>query len=164
MEWEGKVSAATTICAASGEPLAPGSACISALVQEADGTFARRDFAPAGWASQDQGRFLSWWKRVVPQPGKKAFKLDADLLRKLFIDLRDSDDARRRALGYVCCLALIRLKSLRLVRIAREGGRSWMVLEERGGAGGQLRIEDPRLSAEDEAAITEELMQVIGAP
>jgi hypothetical protein len=162
MDWEGKVASVTARCAATGVDLVPGTACVSALVQVEGGRFERRDFTASAWTDQDPAVFVSWWRRTIPAAAPGKLRLDADLLRKLLLDLRDHDDPRRRALAYVCALALVRLRVLRWVQAVGDADGTWIVLAERGAQGAQLRLRDPRLDPVEEAALHADLLAALG--
>ncbi len=162
MEWEGKVGAPHAVCAASGRTLAPGEHVYGVLVQQ-DGAFTRLDIAAEAWDAYDHSAALSWWRRTVPLPERKAarVRLDAAALQRIFADLADATDPGRMAFRYVVALCLTRARKLSLERIVRDpDGTAWLALLERGGI--RHRLRDPVLKAEDEAALTEQLLAVAG--
>ncbi len=160
MDWDGKVGAPQTLCAATGRVLTPGEQVYGVLVQR-EGGFARLDVAAEAWDTYDHSASLSWWRRTVPMPEKPRarIRLDPAALARIFADLADSTDAQRQAFRYVVGLCLLRARKLALERIEHEpDGTPWLVLTERGGI--RHRLRDPRLRAEDEAGLTDQLLSV----
>jgi hypothetical protein len=162
MEWDGKVANASFACSATGRVLAPGEVFFSGLVTDGPG-FARRDFAPEAWTSQDPASFLSWWRQRVPEPDPKRrqVRLDKDLLLKLFTDLRNARERPSQCLCYVIALCLVRAKAFGLVSVAEEGGQPWLYLDHKAD-GVRLRVRDPRMDAAEQEAVQRSLMDIIG--
>jgi len=163
MDWDGKVGAPQALCAATGRVLAPGEQVYGVLVLR-EGGFARLDVAAEAWEGYDRTAALSWWRRTVPQPEKpKArIRLDPAALARIFADLAESQDGPRLAFRYIVGLCLLRARKLVLQRIEHEAdGTPWLILAERGGD--RHRLRDPRLRAEDEAGLTEQLLAVAAA-
>lgn len=166
MEWDGKVGAPQVVCASSGRSLAAGEQVFGVLVQR-DGTFARLDISAEAWPAYDRSGALSWWRRTVPEPERRPerVRLDPAALGRIFADLADSEDPQRQAFRYIVALCLTRARKLSMERIEHDpDGTAWLVLVERGGI--RHRLRDPRLKAEDEASLTDQLLAVAeaGAP
>jgi len=162
MEWDGKVAGATFACTSSGRALLPGEAFFSGLVLAGAG-FARRDFSPEAWIAQDPAAFLSWWRQrvPVPDPKRRQVKLDKDLLLKLFTDLRLARDRPTQCLAYVIALCLVRAKAFVLASVGDEDGQSWLYLNHKAD-GVRLRVRDPRLTAEEQTAVQQQLLEIVG--
>jgi hypothetical protein len=162
MEWDGKVAGASFSCAVSGRTLVPGEVFFSGLVAAGAG-FARRDFAPESWTAQDPAAFLSWWRQRVPEPDprRRQVKLDKDLLLKLFTDLRGARDRSTQCLCYVIALCLVRAKAFALAKVSEEDGQPWLYLDHKAD-GIRLRLRDPRLTADEQAAVQQQLLDIIG--
>lgn len=163
MEWDGKIGAPQAVCASSGRTLAPGEQVYGVLVQR-DGAFMRLDISTEAWPAFDQSGALSWWRRLVPEPERKAerVRLDPAALARIFADLADSEDPQRQAFRYIVALCLTRARKLSMERIDRDrDGTAWLVLVERGGI--RHRLRDPQLKAEDEASLTDQLLAIASA-
>ena len=160
MDWDGKVGAPQALCAACGRILEPGEQVYGVLAQQA-GVFVRLDIAPEAWEAFDHTAALSWWRRTVPLPEKRAarVRLDPAALARIFADLADSEDPQRLAFRYIVGLCLLRARKLALERIEKSAdSSSWLILTERGGI--RHRLRDPGLKPEDEAGLTDQLLAV----
>jgi len=169
MEWDGKVGAPTLLCLASGRPLAPGERFFSAL-RASEALFVREDFSEAAWAAIDKTPYVSWWRRTVPADSgrRQTLKLDAEVLRQLFRDLKDSTSRSSQCFCYVVALCLVRIRVLRLRDIEHRDGQPYLLLEDRQ-ADCVHRLRDPRMNPDEEDQVRRNLMQVIaidgsGAP
>ena len=163
MDWDGKVGAPQALCAASGRVLEPGEQVYGVLVQQG-GAFVRLDVAAEAWDAFDRSAALSWWRRTVPVPEKRAarVRLDPAALARIFADLADSDDQQRLAFRYIVGLCLLRARKLILERIENTpDGSAWLILSERGGL--RHRLRDPGLRPADEAGLTDQLLAVASA-
>lgn len=171
-------------CAATGEPLAPGTPCVTALCEapdpaEADagtpfGLFLRRvDVARPAWESgfRPAGLFC-FWRGVVQEPGKsKRVLIDDEALLDLFGRLEGDERAARVAFRFVLMLMLIRKRLLKVVEQRTEPGADggpdrefWLVLPRgSGGAddGAPVRVENPRLKDSDVQEIADQLGEVL---
>ncbi len=161
MEWEGKVSLATHRCAATGEAIPPGDWCWSALVLDG-GAFVRRDHSANGWATADRSAILSWWKVKVPEPSKvrPKLRLDAAVLRRIFTDLKDAPARPQRCFAYVVALCLVRIRAFRILDISRTDAAAIILFEDRSGKVAH-RLPDPGMTPEEEAAMHENLLNVV---
>jgi hypothetical protein len=164
MDWEGKVGAPQALCAASGRPLAAGESVFGVLVQR-DGAFQRLDIAAEAWDAWDRSAALSWWRRIVPEPERRParVRLDPAALARIFADLDGTQDPRQQAFRYIVALCLTRARKMTLERIDRDpDGSTWLALVERGGV--RHRLRDPSLTADDESALTDQLLAVAAGP
>jgi hypothetical protein len=161
MDWEGKVRSATFACASTGRPLAPGEVFFSGLVQAGDGGFARTDWSAEAWDAVDKAPLLSWWRQRVPRPetDRRQVRLDKDLLRRLFTDLQHARERDRQCLCYVILLCLVRARAFALLEVDPEG--PWLLVEDRADKV-RLRVRDPRMGPEDEAAVLARLVDIVG--
>jgi hypothetical protein len=165
MDWEGKVESPKLVCAVSGEALAPGSPFFSTLLFH-EGHFVRRDFSPAAWPGQDQAAFISWWKQRVPdEEGGKPKPVDAEALRRMFEALKDSTERPQQCFAYVVLLFLVRARKMRFRDSLREGGRSYLLVEDRA-LRCVYKVRDPEMTPDEEQRVQRNLMEVIelGAP
>ncbi|MCK6487007.1 MAG: hypothetical protein L6R48_01480 [Planctomycetes bacterium] len=161
MDWDGKISASTLTCAASGRALAPGEVFFSGLVANPDTTFARRDFSEECWETADRAGFVSWWRQRVPKPqeNRRQVKLDIGVLRKLFVDLRDIPRRPEQCLCYVVALCLVRARAFRL-DAHPEGTRAELVLEDKEDHA-RWRLGDPGMTEADIARVQQALLSII---
>lgn len=140
-------------CAASGEPLEPGTDCISALVED-DGQFMRVDFAAAHW-SEPPG-CVGHWTTVVPEPEAKAATIDAESLFARFEQLAEEDAPHQGPLTYVMALWLMRRRRLRLTGSETIDSVDRITLAGSGGEG-PFAIRDQQLSQADAETLQAEL-------
>ena len=139
----------STVCSATGQPLVPGSTCVSVLVEE-DGRFQRYDYAEEVWEASEA--CLGFWRREVPQPEAKAKTLDADTLIERLEQLAEEDVPAQAPLAFVMALWLMRRRRLRLDGSETVDGIPRLVLS--GSAGeGPFSIRDQQLSAADSEAL-----------
>ena len=98
-------------CAATGQPLAPGSVCHSVVV-ERDGQFVRLDYSPAGWQGPPPSA-VGYWQLRVPPP-KPVHSIDPDALMRYFEQLCEEASPSQDVNRYVSALLLLKLKRLKL--------------------------------------------------
>ena len=160
MDWEGKVEAAKLVCAATAVPIGPGTTFHSALTF-VDARFVRLDFSDQAWPSQDQGRFVSWWKQRAPEAGVPAHrKIDSDALMRIFADLKGATERHQQCFVYVISLFLMRAKKLRYLDTETRDGQSFLLVEDRV-AQVVHRIRDPGMSADETEGVHKNLIEVI---
>ena len=106
------------VCAGTGKPLAPGSVCISVVVD--DGSDLKRlDFSKAGWKGPPAGT-LAQWQCSVPLPvDVKKRLLNPDALMNYFDRLTEEASPLHERLRYILAILLMHKKRLR-----EEGTRS----------------------------------------
>jgi len=107
-------------CAATGQPLAPGSVCHSVVV-ERDGQFVRLDYSEGGWQGPPASA-VGYWQLRVPPP-KQARSVDPDALMRYFEQLCEEASPSQDVNRYVSALLLLKLRRLKLddVRCADDG-------------------------------------------
>ncbi len=161
MEWDGKIEQPKLVCAATARALAPGETFFSAL-RLTHGLFARSDFSAEAWPAQDPAAFLSWWRQSVPQPDRKrrALKLDAVSLGRIFADLKDAKDRPSQCFCYVVALCLARMRKLHVLSVLKESSGTFLLLEDRP-RGVVHRLRDPGMNAAEEDQVRMNLMDVI---
>lgn len=118
-------------CAATGQPLAPGSLCHSVVI-ERDGQFVRQDYSEAGWQGPPANA-VGYWQLRVPQP-KQARSVDPDALMRYFEQLCEEASPSQDVNRYVSALLLLKLKRLTLddVRTTDGDGEFLLVSGTRG--------------------------------
>ena len=178
------------VCASTGDELAPGDTCWSALVdipvEERDPKdtlgMRRVDVSDAAWEGGFRPeRVFSFWKTTVPEPNakKKTFVDDA-MLMNLLRRLEDTDEPRRQSFRFVVSLILMRKKLVRYdgtdtVDDPEGDGpvQQWWrftpkVDVTKGHFGkwnedDELRVLDPQLDESQIAEVTEQLGEVLEA-
>lgn len=158
----------TGACAATGEPLSPGTPCVAALCEAPNQPgFVRRDFSIAAWdAGQRPSGLFSFWRTTAPEPGgSRRLLIDDQVLLDIFLRLEQDARPERQAFRFVLALILLRRRMLRSVgrEPAREGAAEVWLLKPRGAGELEppLRVTDPRLGESDLAGIAEQLGEVL---
>lgn len=105
-------------CAGTGKPLAPGSQCISVVVDDGH-ELKRLDFSKEGWKGPPEGT-LAQWQCSVPTPvDVKKRLLNPDALMNYFDQLTEEANPLQEKLRYILAILLMHKKRLR-----EEGTRS----------------------------------------
>ena len=100
-------------CAATGQPLAPGSVCYSVLV-ERDGVYERLDYSADAWTGVPV-EAIGFWQCVVPHPeAKDVHTVDPEALLQYFEQLVEESNPAQAKLLYVLALYLLQRRRLRL--------------------------------------------------
>ena len=163
MEWEGKVQTAQFTCADCARQLLPGELFFSALIPGGALGFQRLDYAAEHWEAQDHGRFVSWWRQKIPQPGqeRKALKLNVETLAQVFANLKDSRSRAEQCLAYVVVLALVRARKLHFIEVVTDATGPLLIIEDRHR---RLvhRIRDPGMSEAEQQHVLTHLLDITG--
>jgi hypothetical protein len=112
------VSTPRGVCAVTGEAIAPGSPCVSLLVEHGDDERLDRidvsqDAWQAGRRPAFRGRVVGQWRTVMPEKDRPRRQLIGDdEVLDLFEQLGESEDPKQVAFRYLLCLILIRKKLL----------------------------------------------------
>ena len=142
-------------CAATGEPLAPGSVCRSVLV-ERNGEYERLDFSEAGWTGLPDGAVGSW-QCIFPEPEvKQAATADPESLMQLFEQLVDSPNRQQEKLLFVLALYLLQRRRLKLDGSRVDGEQEYLVLSGSRGEG-PFEVLDQQLSESEMAELRQAL-------
>lgn len=142
-------------CAATGEPLAPGSTCHSVLVN-VEGELVRRDYSPAGWKGAPEEAVAVWKVRIPDGQGAGKAQLDPAALLGYFEQLSEEMDPRHDRLRYVAALLLLRKRKLRLEGTRSVADEDWLQLAGTSGEG-VWEVRDLQLADEEIATVREEL-------
>lgn len=156
----------TGVCAATGEPLAPGSVAVAVLVEREDSEVLERlDFSAAAW---DDGarpaNLFCFWRRRIPESNEKPKPfIDDDELVALFDQLGDADQDRQLAFRFILSLILIRKRLLRHVGSTTVDGRPASLLKRKGAAPEDepIQVIDPGMDERAVEAAMEQLGQVL---
>ncbi len=163
------VARPTGRCAATGQPLEPGHACIATLCEQPDAEgLERRDYSAEAWADglRPDGLF-SYWRSVVPRPDDaRGGLVDDEVLRDLFERLATDERPQRVAFRFVLGLILMRKRHLKFVgRVeAEEDGRPERWLMKYKGAEPHdppIEVVNPRLSDDDVRDLTDQLSEIL---
>ncbi|MCA9031669.1 MAG: hypothetical protein KDA66_12725, partial [Planctomycetaceae bacterium] len=129
---EYKVRPIGKTCAQTGEPLEPGSHCMSVLV-ERDGVLERLDYNVSSWEGPPEGT-VGFWKCDVPVPETKPVtQMDPNALMGLFEQMVDEQQPAREKLLYVLTLYLLQRRRLQLDGSElREDGEFLLISGSRG--------------------------------
>ena len=131
-------------CAATGQPLAPGSVCHSVVV-ERNGQFVRLDYAAEGWKGPPADAISYWQTRVAAS--KHPQQIDPDALMRYFEQLCEEGSPNCDVDRYVSVLMLLRLKRLRLDDARCDDDGEFLVLS---GLRGEGTFEVRRLQIPDD--------------
>lgn len=100
-------------CAATGQPLTPGTLCHSLLI-ETNGELQRVDYAAANWPGPPPEAYAHW-ETVVPLPANPAqIKLDPEALMRYFEQLHEEASPGTESTRYCLALLLLKQRKLRL--------------------------------------------------
>ncbi len=176
------------VCVVTGQELAPGEECYSALVdippdhrEKNDQLGMRRvDISLASWEQGHRPPHLfSFWKTTIPEPSsKKKTYVDDAVLMNLLRRLEDAEEPQRLAFRYVVALILMRKKLLRFDGTQRCDDPAddgpvqewWVFTPKRDVAKGHfgkwaddetLTVLDPNLDASQIEQVTAQLDQVL---
>ena len=107
-------------CAATGDPLVPGTICHSVLVEQ-DGQTVRLDFAGAAWQGPPP-KSIGHWRVIVPEPETPRNRpLDPEALMRYFEQLSDDSNPVQEKFRYVIALLLLQKRRLRLEGSRQDG-------------------------------------------
>ena len=114
-------------CAATGEPLQPGTNCWSVLVEE-NGRFVRFDYAEQAW-DQPPENAVGYWRTSVPQQNENRPKpLDEESLLQDFEQLSEDANPAQEKLRFVMALLLIQKRRLKMDGGRRDGEIEYLQL------------------------------------
>ncbi len=142
-------------CAATGQPLQPGSVCHSVLV-ERDGELVRLDFSPEGWKGPPEGTVAHWLCRVPNEPEGKPKPVDAEELMQYFEQLMEDPNPAQEKLCYVLGLLLLQKKRLNLEGTREVDGVEYLELTGKMGEGPFL-VRDQHLTDDEIRQLQKEL-------
>lgn len=162
---EYRVARPTGVCAASGDRLEPGTACVATLCEiDGDDGFERRDYSLAAWESGRPEGVFSYWRTTVPDPkDRRRLLVDDAVLLDLFESLAGDERRRRVAYRFILCLILMRKKLLKYVGRTGEGeNERWLMLPKGAVPDAEpIEVVNPRLTDEDVRELTDQLSEVL---
>lgn len=122
------------VCAGTGKPLAPGSVCISVVIDDGN-ELQRLDFSKEGWKGPPEGT-LAQWQCSVPMPVDiKKRLLDPDALMNYFDQLTEEANPLQEQLRYVLALLLMHKRRLREEGIRGEADDEFLLFTSTQGEG-----------------------------
>ena len=162
-----RVSRSTGVCAATGEPIEPGSPCVAALCDDEEAVLSRVDYSIEAWEAgpRPEGIF-SFWKTRMPEKGeKKKVFVDDQVLLDIFERLADDDREDRQAFRFVLGLILLRKRLFRheSQRTEEGGDRVVWLLKPKGSPPDAPLVElvNPGIGDEDILSLSEQLGDVL---
>lgn len=134
-------------CAATGEELAPGSVCYSALVEE-NGQLLRLDYSERGWTGPPKGA-IGHWRGVVPAAEEARPKpLDPEALFRCFEQMSEDASPAQDKFRYVLALLLLQKRRLKLDGSRTDGDASYLQFVGSHGEG-PYEVRDQQLTSEE---------------
>ncbi|QDU81839.1 hypothetical protein Pla110_35900 [Polystyrenella longa] len=121
-------------CAASGEPLEPGSVCFSVVV-ERQGVFVREDYSEQAWDGPPENA-VGFWQSVVPDLERgKPKVLDAEALMQYFEQLSEEGNEAVEKNRYVIALMLLQKRRMTVEDSRRDGNEEFLICSGKQGEG-----------------------------
>ena len=152
-------------CAATGQPLEPGTQIVATLCEREDEGFDRQDFSLDAWeAGARPQRLFSHWRTTVPQPdARRTLIIDDEVLLDLLARLEDDERPARIAFRFVLALILIRRRRLKFVGRKGEAENERWLLRPKGTPPEDppLEVANPHLSDDDVREITAQLSEIL---
>ncbi|MCA9075576.1 MAG: hypothetical protein KDA93_11125 [Planctomycetaceae bacterium] len=146
-------------CAATGEPLEPGSVVYSVLV-DLEGETIRLDYQPSAWEGPPPG-MIGQWRAIVPLPEEdKPKPLDAHTLLEHFQKLLEDANPAQEKLCYVLALLLLQKRRLTLDGTRVDGDFAYLELSGSRGEG-PFEVRDQQLTADEVTSLQSHLMAEI---
>jgi hypothetical protein len=156
-----KIARRARTCAVSGRPFEPGDIIVSVIHEEPQG-FVRRDVREEH-LEQLQGTPFCVFRTEQPPPPAPARRVDYDLAQEFFDRLVREADPAREALVYVLALLLARKRRVRIVETRQlPEGELLLLRIPRAEEDEIVQVRAPRLSAEQEAALQQEIGRLFG--
>jgi hypothetical protein len=157
---EYQIQANTRRCAMSGRELLAGDKFYSVLTEE-HGKLVRLDYAAEAWQGPPHGTFSFWSGRVPADGQHRRPQIDDELLTDCFRRLEGTTEADQLNFRYVVALLLMRRKRFRFEEARVAEGREIVCLRcNRTRA--RHEVVNPRLTAEEMAAVQDDVLQVLG--
>jgi len=165
-----RVAPPTGRCAATDQPLEPGSTCIATLVErDEDDGFDRLDYSMEAWESGARPeRLFSYWKTTVPESEqRRKLLVDDAVLMDLFERLSDDTREQRQAFRFVLALILMRKRLLKFIGRAetKEGEPERWQLRPKGSDPDDppMEVTNPNLTDDDVRELTDQLSEILHA-
>lgn len=148
-------------CAGTGEPLAPGTVVVSALVQGDDGGWERLDFSPEGWNGPPD-RTVGHWSCRVPEPETPGRRmLDPEEMMRYFEQLCEEANPAREPLRFVLALLLVRKRRLEIESDGTDDDNERTLCLNGLHGEGRFEVRDPGLTPEEAQRLQTELSALL---
>jgi hypothetical protein len=131
------------------------------VLLEDGGKFVRQDYSREAWQGPPHGSFSFWAGRIAPGDETKRAPIDDEMLLDCLQRLEGESEPPRVNFRYVVALLLMRRKRLRFEEARADGDQEVLVLRcvrTRN----VYRVQNPRLTEEEMAAVQEEVFKVLG--
>lgn len=151
----------TKACSVSGRVLAAGEKCYTVLSEEA-GKYVRRDFAAEAWRGAPPGTVAFWAGRVPASDRPRKPTFNEELLVDWFHHLAGRAEPDRVNFRYVVALLLMRRKRLKFEDATRTDAGDGVLCLRDAKTGTRHAVPDPRLTADEAAAVQDEVFRVLG--
>jgi hypothetical protein len=148
-------------CAATGEPLAPGSIVQSVLVEH-QGNHERFDYSQAAWTGMPEDAIARWLCQVPEAQRQRATPLDPEALLNYFEQLVEDANPGHDKLRYVLALYLLQKRRLKLDGSRHEDTQEFLQLSGSRGEG-PYEIVDQQLSESEIKQLQSEIGQVVNS-
>lgn len=143
-------------CAGTGKLLAPGSQCISVVVDDGN-ELKRLDFSKEGWKGQPEGT-LAQWQCSVPMPvDVKKRLLNPDALMNYFDQLTEEANPLQEKLRYILAILLMHKKRLREDGMRKGSGEDEFLQYTATQGEGAYEVRNFHLSDEEVAELQDSL-------
>lgn len=146
-------------CAVTGRPFQPGETVVSAIYDDPEGGFLRKDMCEE--AFREAGEPFSHWRARHPEPPGDDRRLDYALAMTFFDRLVRKADPAQEGLVYVLALLLSRKRKVKIegARPLPEG--ELLTVSRRGPEEDEsLQVRAPRLDSEEAERLQEELARL----
>ncbi|MEZ6048443.1 MAG: hypothetical protein R3C11_23295 [Planctomycetaceae bacterium] len=148
-------------CAATGEPLVPGSVCFS-IVVERNGLFVREDYSEEAWQGLPENA-VGFWQSVVPDLEKgKPKVLDTEALMQYFEQLSEEGSEAVDKNRYVIALMLLQKRRLVIDGSRQDGNEEYLICSGKQGEG-PFEIKNFTLPEEEVKLMQEQLKGTLAA-
>lgn len=122
------------VCAATGQPLTPGSVCMSVLVAKGD-DLQRMDYSLDAWQGPPAG-CIAQWQSQVPWPVEvKKKRIDPDALMSYFEQLTEEANPVHDKLRYILAILLLHKRRLKDEGTQSHGDDEFLVFSGMQGEG-----------------------------
>lgn len=152
------------VCAASGQPIAPGSKFVAALRETPSG-FERLDISHAAWPGfEGKADLLAYWHAVMPEPNvKPKMFVDDGVLCELFERLADAEEPAKISFRFVLGLILMRKRLLAYDSTRHDAARGEVWRVKLKGREQPLEMVDPKLTEDQLGDVTQQLGQILNS-
>ncbi len=158
---EYRISTRAKTCAATGEPFQEGQVIVTAIDEDPEDGFIRRDYSEQGFLGA--GGAFSYWRSRLPVTPDEGRKLDFDLALNFLQKLIAQADPEREGLAYTLVLLLARKRRVK-IKVSRPlpDGELLTVVVPGPEEDREVTMHAPRLTPDDVTRIQTELATLFG--